>query len=410
MFKRKFTAVILSSCLMLGMLLSGCAKITGVEPMHLIAVTQGLQMYNIVSQTEGDVEPLSDSEYGDKYTARQIITITCKIGGKENALPQTVTKDLIFLYDKDQQNWSYYDETLKACDVDNSSLPGTSWKCVNLDSDSVTGLFGGEIPSGENGVLYFRFMKKMGLFAFNLSNENNTSDQRFFATVGTGVKAYWVSDSGIYESSIDVTGGSVTNDGALYLDFESDGAALNINLWEDAAQISEQEYDEAVGKDVGSSKVYMDQLPIFEVTTTSIMEGEWKRDCGLKEGNLSPELTWQPVEGATKYAVIMLDVSTNNWLSWYVITDKTHLDEGEYTDQSVYVGPYPAETHTYELYVVALKGDPQELNFPIDTSGGDIHQKMDFLNTASDGSTGNVIAYGNITAPYTSPELYYGYR
>ena len=246
-----------------------------------------------------------------------------------------------------------------------------------------------------------------------ISNENNTSDQRFFATVGTGVKAYWVSDSGVYESSIDVTGGSVTNDGALYLDFESDGAALNINLWEDAAQISEQEYDEAVGKDVGSSKVYMDQLPIFEVTTTSIMEGEWKRDCGLKEGNLSPELTWQPVEGATKYAVIMLDVSTNNWLSWYVITDKTHLDEGEYTDQSVYVGPYPAETHTYELYVVALKGDPQELNFPIDTSGvsgGDIHQKMDFLNTASDGSTGNVIAYGNITAPYTSPELYYGYR
>ena len=60
-------------------------------------------------------------------------------------------------------------------------------------------------------------MKKMGLFAFNLSNENNTSDQRFFATVGTGVKAYWVSDSGIYESSIDVTGGSVTNDGDLYL-------------------------------------------------------------------------------------------------------------------------------------------------------------------------------------------------
>ena len=46
----------------------------------------------------------------------------------------------------------------------------------------------------------------------------------------------------------------------------------------------------------------------------------------------------------------------------------------------------------------------------IDASGGDIKSKLDFLNTAKDGSYGNVLAYGTISAPYTASELYYGYR
>ena len=106
----------------------------------------------------------------------------------------------------------------------------------------------------------------------------------------------------------------------------------------------------------------------------------------------------------------MLDVSTNNWLSWFVIVDETHLDEGAYTEQDVYVGPYPPGTHTYELYVIALRTDPKPVSFPIDSSGGDISAKMNFLNVASDGSNGNVLAYGMIRADYTADELYYGYR
>ena len=76
----------------------------------------------------------------------------------------------------------------------------------------------------------------------------------------------------------------------------------------------------------------------------------------------------------------------------------------------MYVGPYPAETHTYELYVVALRSEPKTSGFKIDAPGGDIQARLDSLNTASDGSTGNVLAYSTIKAPYTSPELYYGYR
>lgn len=154
----------------------------------------------------------------------------------------------------------------------------------------------------------------------------------------------------------------------------------------------------------------MDQLPVFELTTTSIVNGEWKTETGLKEGNLSPALSWKPVEGATKYAIVMIDITTTRWLYWYVIVDKTDLAEGEFTDPSVYTGPYPAGTHTYEIHVIALKSEPKAGSFKVDSSSGDIQSFFDYVNTAKDGSVGNVLSYGTIKAPYTSPELYYGYR
>ena len=154
----------------------------------------------------------------------------------------------------------------------------------------------------------------------------------------------------------------------------------------------------------------MDQLPVFELTTTSIANSEWNTEIGLKEGNLSPALSWKQVEGATKYAIVMIDITTTRWLYWYVIVDKTDLAEGEFTDPSVYTGPYPAGTHTYEIHVIALKSEPKAGSFKVDARSGDIQSFFDYVNTAKDGSVGNVLSYGTIKAPYTSPELYYGYR
>lgn len=402
MQRNKLISGIIASGLILG-LLAGCSesKISTISDEDVVN-TFG----HDISVRSHNAVKIED----DQYLAKDIVSVSYKTDDLGGLLPQTVSKDLEYSLNKTTNTWEFTGETTTACAVDNSLLPGSSWKCGPLSPDVLSPLFGDEIPSGDEGVLYFRFMKKMGQFAFNLSNEKNTSSERFFGTVGTGAKAVWTCSSGNIEKSFTITEGSVTDDGDVFLVFTSDCGSATINLKTDAVNISEQEYDEATGKEVDRSKVYMDSLPVFEVTTTSIENGEWRQPSGLKEGNESPELTWEPVEGATKYAVIMIDTSTTNWLSWYVVVDKTHLDEGEYRDQSVYVGPYPAETHTYELYVVALRSEPKTSGFKIDAPGGDIQARLDSLNTASDGSTGNVLAYGTIKAPYTSPELYYGYR
>ena len=394
MHKNKIISAAVSACILLGVL-TGCSnasKVTGIEDSVAIETIRTGEIQS-VSVTSHNIEEISGSEYGSQYTVKDTVCVTYKAGDLEGLLPQTVSKEITFCLNSSTGAWENLAEKTTSCTAEPSE-------------EVMDFLFAGE----SDGEIYIKLLKTMGLFAFNLDNENNTSTERFFQTVGTNAKFTLVGQNGNVEKKFSITGGSVTDSGLLNLDIESDSGSITICFGETALAISEQEYDEATGKEVDKSKVYWDSLPVFEVTTTSIENGEWKRETGLKEGNNSPALSWEPVECATKYAVFMIDTSTTNWLSWYVIVDKTTLYEGEFTDQSVYVGPYPPGTHTYEVFVIALADDPKPCSFPMDASGGDINAKANLLNVKADGSAGNVLAYGTVKAPYTAPELYYGYR
>ena len=151
-----------------------------------------------------------------------------------------------------------------------------------------------------------------------------------------------------------------------------------------------------------SHKADVDSLPKFELSTTGIEDGKWKQSTGGTLDNRSPELSWDAVDGASRYAVIMLDNDANNWLHWYVTVDKTHLQEGEFANKkSGYYGPYPPYTHEYAVYVVALAGEPKDAYFVLDSTGKDINSKLEELDIASDGSAGNVLAYGMVSAKFT---------
>ena len=388
MFDLKLERCVVAAFLVSGMLLTACgdrsSKTYGAD---LIAKREGLQSVTIDSQINDKVK---DFNYSDSDTVKYHYEVSM-IGG---LLTQKVTKEINAVLNKNTGEWEVLTEDLISCEVDAAKLPGSSWKADSLSEEQIKTLFGDEISSGETGTVYIRFLKKMGLFSFNLTNPKNTTNERFFNTIGTNVKTVFVGKSGQVESKASVTGGSVTNAGELNIDLETSAGVVTINFGKKAVQVQEQEFDQATGKEVDASKVYMDILPVFELTTTSInKDGEWKTECGLKEGNLSPALSWKAVDGATK-----------------TVVDKTELKEGEFTDPSVYTGPYPAGTHTYEIHVIALKSEPKAGTFAVDARSGDIQSFFDYVNTASDGSVGNVIAYGTIKAPYTSPELYYGYR
>lgn len=405
MFGSKLTKRAVAAFLASAMLLSACnSEPAKTYSADLIAAKEGVQTVTIDSHSGDKVK---DADYSDSDSVKYHYEISMIDG----LLTQKVTKEVNAALNKNTGEWDIRTETLTACEVDATKLPGSSWKTVSLDEDRLGLLFGSEIPAGETGTVYIRFLKKMGLFSFNLTNAKNTSGERFFETVGTNVKIVFVGSSGNIESKASVTGGSVTNSGDLNLDLETSAGTVTLNFGTEVMPIQEREYDEATGNEVAGSKVYMDTLPVFELKTTSLKDdGEWKTECGLKEGNLSPALSWKPVEGASKYAIVMIDITTTRWLYWYTIVDKTELAEGEFTDPKIYTGPYPAGTHTYEIHVIALKSDPKAGSFNVDGRSGDIQSFFDYVNTASDGSVGNVLAYGTIKAPYTSPELYYGYR
>ncbi len=346
-----------------------------------------------------NVEDVSGSEFGDQYIGRDTVSITYTAPNPTGLLPQTVTKDYEFYFNKDSGSWEALNETLTACDVNNEALPGSNWKASTTDADTLSKLFGDEVPAGDTGALYIHFNKKVGLFAFNMKNEKNTSEERFFTSNGTG-KFTWIGEAGTVEKSFNVVDGSVTDAGDTNITLKTDVDSASMNFGKDVLPISEQEYDTALGNEVEEGKVYIENLPVFEVTSTSLEGDRWKQATGSRYDNISPELTWADYEGASKYVILMIDKTAFNWLHWCEFVDaseETHFDEGKFSglDQG-YVGPYPEDLHEYDVYVIALANEPASAYLKLDAIGEDINSKLTALNTAADGSIGNVLAYGVI--------------
>ena len=75
-----------------------------------------------------------------------------------------------------------------------------------------------------------------------------------------------------------------------------------------------------------------------------------------------------------------------------------------YEVKGQYIGPYPASgTHTYTVYVFALKYDPFAVGaIYFDGQGNDIEQIAKELNNSPYTDYNNVIGYGKVSACYTA--------
>ena len=117
--------------------------------------------------------------------------------------------------------------------------------------------------------------------------------------------------------------------------------------------------------------------------------------------NESPQVSFEPVEGATVYAICMFD-TTANWLHFLVLdVTETSLPQGAYTDKKHYVGPYPPKgtgDHSYCIEVFALKAPPDKAAYKMNAKN--TYQKIvDSLDIA-DGQPGNILQRDQITGLY----------
>jgi len=151
--------------------------------------------------------------------------------------------------------------------------------------------------------------------------------------------------------------------------------------------------------------ITFEDVPTFKVTSKCVKNGKWmdKISNTSRGENISPDLTWDSVEGATQYQVIMID---GNWLHMDVATTATSIEEGEIKKNggkgSRFVGPYPplGTTHTYSIFVFALKDEPGKFYMGFDGGGNSINDIYKGLNTDVNGNTGNVISYGRLDGNY----------
>ena len=152
------------------------------------------------------------------------------------------------------------------------------------------------------------------------------------------------------------------------------------------------------------SLVPFDNLPTFKATSTNVKDGVWDdKITNTKHGeNISPELSWVAVEGATQYVVIMID---GQWLHMDVFTTETSIAEGAIgrgEKGAQYVGPYPPSgTHTYSVFIFALKDDFEKANLYFDSGLNSLEKIFKGLDSDKNGNTGNVIAYARLDGNYT---------
>lgn len=146
----------------------------------------------------------------------------------------------------------------------------------------------------------------------------------------------------------------------------------------------------------------MKELPTFNITSDNLHDGVWDEKVGAKHGNVSPQLSWNKVDGAAAYAIVMIDNDGNNWLHWAVKIDDTQVEEGHFKDKSEgYVGPYPPSgSHYYTIYVIALKDDAVNYDVQLDKGNADIAQIFSQLDSGSNTEQSNIIAMGSLVGSY----------
>lgn len=176
------------------------------------------------------------------------------------------------------------------------------------------------------------------------------------------------------------------------------GVALALALMNTACSNGEVSQDASVAETVSEEKIEI------TVSSESIDENGMlaKRNAafGAAGENLSPQLSWNEVEGAGVYAVYMFDKSADNWLH-LMATDlnETKYDEGAFEREN-YIGPYPPSgVHEYEIIVYALKSSADSYSGWLDSTE-DVEAIEKALDTAG-GVGGNIITKGSIVGKYS---------
>lgn len=145
----------------------------------------------------------------------------------------------------------------------------------------------------------------------------------------------------------------------------------------------------------------------FELKSEDLLEdGSWKDVIG-KDGkgiNASPQLSWEAVEGAQSYVILMTDVDAWDWVHWKQNDVKqTNVPQGFAEANDEYVGPYPpaGSTHNYVVYVVALKQPVERVKGGLNAANPKFAANVLSLDEVN-GESGNILGYGIISGTYSN--------
>lgn len=151
---------------------------------------------------------------------------------------------------------------------------------------------------------------------------------------------------------------------------------------------------------------FLPEYDTFELTSADLQDGVWADiiSNSVAGENVSPELSWEPVDGADSYVIYMVDMTAYYFIHWKAdAVTQTQLEQG-WAQGASYVGPYPppGSTHTYDIYVVALRNPVDRVRGSVNTQNQNFASFIRGLDTDAEGNSGNIIAYGYLSGEFTA--------
>ena len=156
------------------------------------------------------------------------------------------------------------------------------------------------------------------------------------------------------------------------------------------------------------SPVFKDsQIPQFPLASEDLLDGVWNTAIAKNGGeNVSPQLSWEPVPEAACYVIYMVDTGVMDFVHWMSnnVTE-TSLPQG-WAPLTDYVGPYPPafETHTYDVYVLALRQPVENLKSIFNAANVFFTKNVMYLDAPAEDITGNLLGYGYLSGTYRVDE------
>jgi len=177
--------------------------------------------------------------------------------------------------------------------------------------------------------------------------------------------------------------------------------------------VSEEETGSAqADEDISVIPPFLDDVETFEISSKNLNDGVWDDICAFEStnGGASPQVSWEPVEGASCYVIYMVDSShIGNFPSSYVVhwkslnvTETSYETGGTLTKDYTGFLPPQGDTRTYDLYVFALKEPIEKMKGVKGSPNPDFANSIPPIDQTSSGEGGNLISYGFLTGTYTN--------
>lgn len=317
-------------------------------------------------------------------------------------IPQVIEKSVTYIQNEAGGEWMEELSEITKWDIaPDFDIRDSIWSISTDDATALVGFLDDSFK-GQAATLYIHF----GSDSADVQKTAN-GDSSLDITLNMTGDFVFVCNGGKFNFyDVAIKGASVKSDGTASLNVDiGNGMAGNIEIPANVKKCGWEEFLVAQS-DTYLYMILFEDIPTFNVSSSSLNNGIWDaKISNTAEGeNISPELTWDAVDGASQYVVIMID---DSWLHMDVFTTETSLAEGSIGRGSrgeQYVGPYPPKgsTHTYSVFVFALKNEPGKTTLLFDSGSNGINKIYEGLNTDIDGNTGNVLAYGRLDGNYTS--------